>query len=318
MPPGLVSETFAPCRSSAVSAPSRARAMRSSKAARKRLEGEPPGVADHGHHQRAPAALLLHVDGDAEVDRSVVDDVRLAVDLVEVPRHDGHLLRRGAGDGEGDQVGEGDPLAGLLELLAPAVERGDGQRAERRRGRDGPRLVHVAGEHRGGALDQRGAGGLRGRGRRAVGRTLGLGGPAAAVRGGEHVVLADPPGGPGAAHGAEVDAVGGGDPAGHRRGAQVVRRRGGFRVPGRARRARRLGSRGGGLPRAVARAGGDARDDLPDGHRLTGGDEDLGQRAGGRGGDLGVHLVRGDLHERLVGRHGRRPAPWTTRPRRPR
>jgi hypothetical protein len=42
------------------------------------------GVADHGHHQRAPAALLLDVDGDAEVDAAVVDDVRLAVDLGEV------------------------------------------------------------------------------------------------------------------------------------------------------------------------------------------------------------------------------------------
>jgi hypothetical protein len=194
--------------------------------------------------------------------------VRLAVDLVEMPRHDGHVLRRGTGDREGDQVGERDPLPGLLELLAPAVERGDGQRAERRRGRNGPRLVHVAGEHRGGALDQRGAGGLRRRGGGAVGRSVGLGGPAAAVRGGEHVVLADPPGRPGTAHGAEVDAMSGGDPAGHRRGAQVV---GGAAVaasPAGRGRARRLGSRSGGLPPAVARAGGDARDDLPDGHRL--------------------------------------------------
>ena len=124
-------------------------------------EAEPAGVADHRHHQRAPAVLLLDVDGDAEVDGAVVDAVRLAVDLGEVVGHHRHLLGRGARDRVGDQVREGDLVAGGLELLAARVEHRDGERAERGGGRDRPRLVHVAGEHRRGALDERGVLGRR-------------------------------------------------------------------------------------------------------------------------------------------------------------
>ena len=165
-------------------------------------ERQPAGVADDGHHQGAPAALLLDVDGDAEVDLAGVDDVRLAVDLGEGVGHDRHLLGRRARDRVGDQVREGDLLAGLLELLAAAVERGDGDRAERGRGRDRARLVHVAREHRAGALEQLRRVVLGGRGRRAV------------LGGGEHVGLGDAPGGAGALDRVEVDAVGGGDAGG--------------------------------------------------------------------------------------------------------
>ena len=71
-------------------------------------ERQPAGVADDRHHQGAPAALLLDVDGDAEVDLAGVDDVRLAVDLGEGVGHHRHLLGRRARDRVGDQVGEGD------------------------------------------------------------------------------------------------------------------------------------------------------------------------------------------------------------------
>ena len=194
MPPGLVSETFAPWRSSAVSLFSRALAIRSLKASRNCGNVSRPASRITGTISVRPPSFFSTSTAMPRLTRAVVDDVRLAVDLGEVARHDRHLLGRGAGDRVGDQVGEGDPLAGLLELLAAAVERGDGDRAERGRGRDRARLVHVAGEHRARALEQRGAGGLRGRGRR---RPFGGG---AAVRGGEHVGLADPPGGAGAVH----------------------------------------------------------------------------------------------------------------------
>ncbi len=83
-------------------------------------EREAPGVADDRHHQRAPAVLALDVDGDAEVDLPGVEEVRLAADVLERARHHRHLLGRGAGDRVGDQVREGDALAGLLEQLAAA------------------------------------------------------------------------------------------------------------------------------------------------------------------------------------------------------
>ena len=153
-------------------------------------------------------------------------------------RHHRHLLGRGARDRVGDQVREGDLLAGLLELLAAAVERGDGDRAERGRGRDRARLVHVAREHRAGALEQlRAPRPWRRGGRRAV-----------AVGGGEHVGLGDAPGGPGALDRVEVDAVGGGDAGGDGRdlgalGSRTRRRRRpagrGAEVGSRRRRARR-------------------------------------------------------------------------------
>ena len=48
--------------------------------------------------------------------------MRLAVELGEVGGHHRHLLGGRAGDRVGDQVREGDAVAGLLELLAPGVE----------------------------------------------------------------------------------------------------------------------------------------------------------------------------------------------------
>ena len=86
-------------------------------------EAQPAGVADHGHHQRAGAVLLLDIDGEAEVDGAVVDAVRLAAGLHEVVGHDRHLVGCRLGDRVGDQMREGDLLAGVLQLLAARVER---------------------------------------------------------------------------------------------------------------------------------------------------------------------------------------------------
>ena len=124
-------------------------------------EVEPARVPDHRDHQGAPTVLALDVDGDAEVHGAVVDHVRLAVLLVEVPRHHRHLLRRRARDRVGDEMRERDLVPRLLELAAAGVEHRDGERAERGRGRHGARLVHVAREHRRGALDLLCARGLR-------------------------------------------------------------------------------------------------------------------------------------------------------------
>ena len=93
MPPGLVSEMFAPTRSSADSVFVRALSISVVEGRLEVGEREPAGVADHRHHQRARAVLLLDVDGDAEVHAAVVDAVRLAVALLEVMRHHRHLAR---------------------------------------------------------------------------------------------------------------------------------------------------------------------------------------------------------------------------------
>ena len=267
-------------------------AIRSLNAPRKPEKLRRPASRMTGTISVRAAVLLLDVDRDAEVDGAVVDAVRLAVDLGEVMGHHRHLLGGGAGDRVGDQVGEGDLVAGGLELLAARVERGDGERAERGGGRDRPRLVHVAREHRRRALDQRGVL-LRGRRRAAAALPLlpqdvGLGmrppGPlpwtfarsmpsAAATRRATGEMRCRPAGPPrrcsGSATGSGVAWAGGAAAAG-------------------SRRWRRL----------------HAADDLADGHGVARVGEDLLHHAGGGGGDLGVDLVGRDLDDRLVGLDG--------------
>ena len=91
MPPGLVSETLAPVRSSAVSVLSRAFSISSSKAALKSANVMRPASRMTGTISVRRAVLLLDVDGDAEVDLAVVDAVRLAVVVVEVVGHHRHV-----------------------------------------------------------------------------------------------------------------------------------------------------------------------------------------------------------------------------------
>ena len=262
-------------------------------------EAHASGVADDRHHQRAGAVLLLHVHGQAEVDGAVVMAVGLAVDLLEVVGHHRHVPGGDLGDGVGDQVGEGDPLAPVLELLAPLVERGHGQGAERGGRRDRAALVHVAGQRGAAALDElrsRGRPGGNGWGSVAVVEDVGLGDPAA----------------PGTTlDRREVHPLGGRHAAGYRRGVAVCavargrcggrgRARGGAGRAGlRGRRGRRSAPA---IARWRARAGGrgaDAHpgDDLPDGDRLTLLGEDLGDRAVGGSGQLHVDLVGGDLDD---------------------
>ena len=121
------------------------------------VEAQRPGAQDHRHHQGPAPVLLLDVDRQSEVDLPVDHAVGLAVDLGEVVAHHVHLLGR-AGDRVGDQMGEGDLAGARLELLAAAVQDGDGQRAEACRRRDRAGLVHVAGQRCGAASHRLGAG----------------------------------------------------------------------------------------------------------------------------------------------------------------
>ncbi len=164
-------------------------------------ERHPPGVADHRHHQRARAVFLLDVDRQADVDLSVVHAMRLAVDLDEVVGHHRHVFGR-ARDRVGDQVRERDLAPGRLQLLAPAVERRHGERAEARRRRDRARLLHVARERRRAALHQFRLGARAG----AVARRR-LGARRAVAGRREHVGLRDPPGRPAAGDARQIDAL---------------------------------------------------------------------------------------------------------------
>ena len=113
-------------------------------------EAEPPGVADdRAPSACAPPSLRSTSTAMPRLTAPSSTRVRLAVDLGEVMRHHRHLLGRGARDRVGDQVREGDACGRpSLSSLRRRVERRDGERAERGRGRDRARLVHVPREHR--------------------------------------------------------------------------------------------------------------------------------------------------------------------------
>ncbi len=109
------------------------------------------------------------------------------------------------------------------------------------------------------------------------------------------VGLGDAPAARAAGDRAEIDAERLGRAPGHRGGVGLPvrggRRRGGCRrVAGPVLRGRS----------GRARAGGHPREHLADRDGVAGRGEDLGQRAGSGGGDLGVDLVGGDLDDRLV------------------
>ena len=70
-------------------------------------EVEGVGALDHRHQQRARPVGLLEVDGDAEPDVLVMDDLRLAVlALDERAVHHRHGVGDGPHDGVPDEVGE--------------------------------------------------------------------------------------------------------------------------------------------------------------------------------------------------------------------
>ena len=248
------------------------------------VEGQARGVADHGDHQRAGAVLLLHVHGQAQVDLTVVYSVRLALDERVVVAHHRHL-GGGAHDRVGDQVGERDLAARCLELAASRVEHGHRERAEARRGRDLARGLHVAGE-RGRPASQQ----LRARAL-ARGHLCGCvaGRDRAGARGREDVGLGDAPSGPATGDPLQRDALGCSRARGDRRDPDTLRDAGGG-AGGRS--GGRLGGRSGcGARRLRSGSDGDARDHLPDRHRLTLVDEDLADGAGRGRGQLDVDLV---------------------------
>src|ERR1019366_9518789 len=192
--------------------------------------------------------------------------------------------------------------------------------------------LHAHGAHR---LDarlgltggrQRDGGGLHSGGRGSGQRGWWRGGGLRLCRGvGLHVLFGNPAAGAGALHLRQIEIKLTRHLADQRRertgglflngrGTLWVRRRRSFHRLGRwrsgrrfgrggsGRRWRRFGGRSGGLDR---RHGGaapliDARDYRVDADRLAFLHQDFGERAGGGGGNLGVHLVGGDLKERLV------------------
>ena len=251
-------------------------------------EAELARVAQDGHHERARAVLALHVNREPEAHAARGHALRLPVLLGVGVAHHGHVAG-GLHDRPGDQVRERQLLAGGLQLLATAVERGHGHGAEARGRRDRAALVHELHERGRGAADRLdlGAGGRGG------------GGAAIPLDCGEHVLLRHPAARTGSRDRLDVDAVSACDARGH-----------GGRVPavgdGCACGRLRLGGFGARLDRAVRRAGigagarSNATQHRADRHSLVGLDEDLLDRARHWGGHLGIDLVGGDLDQRVV------------------
>ena len=283
------------------------------------------GVADDRNHQRAGAVLLLDVDGQAEVAGAVVDPMRLAVDVGEVVGHHRHVLGGHACDRVGDQVGERDAVAGLLELGAALFQAADREGAERGGGRNRAALVHVAGQggratpdrprgggRRGGSRDCGRRGGSRDCGRRGGSgdcRRRRGGTVAAACLGGEHVGLGDAAAARAAGQGGEIDALLGGHAPRDRRCMCAAIRR--DRARGPLAEFRCTVGRGGN-----DRAGAHPRDHLPDADRLPRLGQDLDDRSAGRRGQLHVDLVGRDLDDRfaLLDRVAHLDAPLEDRP----
>ena len=133
-------------------------------------EVEGVGVLDARHEQRAAAVALLDVDGEAEAEVLVADDVGLAVGALGVGGvHHRGGVGDGLHDGVADDVGEADlPGAGAAQVavddLAVDLEQLGRDLAERGRRRHREARLHV-GDDAGGGAAQRRAGRL-GRGRR--------------------------------------------------------------------------------------------------------------------------------------------------------
>ena len=86
-------------------------------------EGQRAGVVQHRHHQRAGAVLALHVHGQAQRHPGRGHALRLAVGLGVGVAHHGQVLG-GLDDRPGDQVGEGELAARVLQRAAAGVQRG--------------------------------------------------------------------------------------------------------------------------------------------------------------------------------------------------
>jgi len=121
MVPGLVRESVVPAKSSTVSFASRALRTMFLVAGPERGEVHGLGALDVGHEELAGAVLLLHVDGQAEVDVGRRDLGGLAVDDVEPDVHLRHCLE-GLDQRVADQVGERDLAAsGARQVLLMTI-----------------------------------------------------------------------------------------------------------------------------------------------------------------------------------------------------
>ena len=242
-------------------------------------EAELAGVAQDRHHERARAVLALHVNREAEARAAGRHALGLPVLLGVGVAHHRHVAG-GLDDRPGDQVREGELLAGRLELLAPAVERVHRHRAEARGGRDRAALVHELHERCRGAAD---------------GLDVGCRGCSVAFDGSQNVVLGHTPARAGPGDRLHVESVGAGNSRGNRRRVPTVRCRcagGGLRLGG-------LGTR---LDRAIRGPGAcsDLAQHRSHRHRLVCLDEDLRDRARHGRWHLGIDLVRGDLDQRII------------------
>ena len=133
------------------------------------------GALDGGHDQAAAAVLLLHVDREAEVDRTLAKDAGLAVGTGDVRVvHLRQVVGDGADDGVTDDVGEADLAATRATEVAVDdgtvdLEQAGGHLAETRRRGDGERLLHVLDDARADAADRVADRGRCGRGGRRRG-----------------------------------------------------------------------------------------------------------------------------------------------------
>ena len=144
------------------------------------------GALDVGHEELAGAVLLLHVDGQAEVDVGRGDLGGLAVDDVEADVHLGHGLQ-GLDQRVADQVGERHLAAARAREVVvdddPVVPEQLDRDGPDRRGRgDAQRVVHVRDRARRGAA-QHGVRRLVDRGGRLGGLRLLRHGAVGALRG---------------------------------------------------------------------------------------------------------------------------------------
>ncbi|CAB4880249.1 unannotated protein [freshwater metagenome] len=128
-------------------------------------------VTQHGHHECARSVALVHIHGEAHVDRRAPDEQRLAVGALGEPVvHVGHGISDGAHDGKRNDVGEADlahtdPRAVRVDALAVDLEepRRDIPEARRRGNLEAPR--HVCGDGGRRATDRFTLGGCRRSGR---------------------------------------------------------------------------------------------------------------------------------------------------------
>uniref|UniRef100_E6Q3Q8 Uncharacterized protein n=1 Tax=mine drainage metagenome TaxID=410659 RepID=E6Q3Q8_9ZZZZ len=259
------------------------------------------GVLDHRHDEETRAVLAFAIDGEPEVDAGL-HARRLPVLAAETVGNERHLARR-LHDCKRDEMRERDFLVALrrfdrrVEFATARVENVDAERAERGRGGNAEALLHVTDERGGGALQRRALYvGSERRLRRALARRCSA--RAAIADRCSDVAAQNHAVGAGAANGSEIEFEFARDALRLMRSSERAATRG--RSNGRGACRRFCGRRGfcGGC-----RYGGvlvEAHQHRADGERLSLGNEDLGDDAGGRSGNLDVDFIGGYIDERIA------------------